>query len=209
MELTGFLLHVSVAVRPGKCFVQILLAHANMPLSSAAGVLSSSERSRRLVPLGSELHGDLKFWRWIVEADMDASEGGLSAPMYRTLARPPCRTLTSDASKHAVGGFYLETGQYWWYGLSEEDLARFCGSSKHLQSQDSISINALELLGMVMSAYMLVVVCGERLVADKDCVLLRGDSEAAIHWVRRCWRGKEPRSGTLMRLMGAIALAGG
>ena len=98
---------------------------------------------------------------------MDASEGGLPTPMYRLVARPPCRNSTSDASKHAVGGFGLEIGQYWRYDLSEEELARFCGSSKHLQSQDSISINALELVGMVMSAYLLVVVCGERPVGDK------------------------------------------
>ena len=96
---------VSVAVRPGIVFVQRLMAHANMPLSSASVFLSSSERSRRLVPLGPEFHDDLEFWRWIVEAGMNASEGGLSAPMYRLVARPPCRTLTSDASKHAVGGF--------------------------------------------------------------------------------------------------------
>ena len=117
---------------------------------------------------------------------MDASEEGLSAPMYRLVARPPCRTLTSDTSKHAVEGFCLETGQYWRYDLSEEELARFCESSKHNQSHVSISINALELLGMVMSAYMLVVVCSERPVWDKDCVLLRGDNEVAVHWVRRC-----------------------
>ena len=85
---------------------------------------------------------------------MDTSEGRLFAPMYRLVARTPCRTLISDASKHAVGGFGLETGQYWQYDLSEEELARFCGSSKHLQSQDSFSINVLELLGMVMPAYM-------------------------------------------------------
>ena len=56
---------------------------------------------------------------------MDASEGGLSAPMSHLVARPPCHTLTSDASKHAVGGFCLEMGQYWRYDLSQEELARF------------------------------------------------------------------------------------
>ena len=93
--------------------MQRLLAHANMPLPSTVGFLPSSERSRRLVPLDPEFHGDLEVWRLIVEAGMDASEGGLSASMYRLVARPPCRTLTSDASNHAVGGFCLETGQYW------------------------------------------------------------------------------------------------
>ena len=80
------------------------------------------------------------------------SRGGLSATMYRLVAHPPCPTLTSGAYKQAVEGFCLEIGQYWRYDLSEEELARFCGSSKHLPSQDDISFNVLELLGMVMSA---------------------------------------------------------
>ena len=104
----------------------------------------------------------------------------------------------------------MKTGQYWRYDLSQEELARFCGSSKHIQSEDDICVNALELLGMVMSAHMLVVVYGERPVGDKDCVLLRSDNEAAVHWVRRCrGGGKELRSGALMRLMGAMELPGG
>ena len=115
---------------------------------------------------------------------MDASEGG--CPRHdRLVARPPCHTLTSDASKHVVEGSCLETGQYWRYNLSQEELARFCGSSKHIQSEDNICVNALALLGMVMSAHMLVLVYGEHPVGDKDCVLLRSDNEAAVHWVRR------------------------
>ena len=96
--------------------------------------------------------------------------------MYRLVARPRCRTLVSDAFKHAVGGFCLETGSHWRYGVSGEELVCFYEITKHLQTQDSFSISALELLGMVMSAYMFVVVCGERPLGDRDCVLLRGDN---------------------------------
>lgn len=205
-ELTGFLFHISVVIRPGKFFVQRLLAQANMPSSPSASFVSLS---RRRVVLGPEFHGDLEFWRWLVEAGIDKRKACRVAPMYRMVARPPFRTLFSDASKNAVGGYCLEMGWYWRYTLSEEEQSRFCGSSKDLLSQDSISINALELLGMVISAYMLVVVCGERPAGDNDCVLLRGDNEAAIQWVRRCRGGKEPRSGALMRLMGATELVGG
>ena len=62
---------------------------------------------------------------------------------------------------------------------------------------------------MVLSTYMLVAVCGELPVGDKDCVLLRGDNEVAAQWVRRCRGSKEPRPGVLIRLMGAIELASG
>ena len=47
---------------------------------------------------------------------------------------------------------------------------------------------------MVMSVYMLAVECGERPVEDRDCMMLQGDEEAAVHWVRRCRGGKEIRS---------------
>ena len=80
----------------------------------------------------------------------------MSIPMYRLVARPPCRTLISNAYKHVVGGFCLEADQYWRYDLSEQELARVCGSRKHLQCQDGVSINTLELLGMLISAYMLL-----------------------------------------------------
>ena len=42
-----------------------------------------------------------------------------------------------------------------------------------------------------------------------DCVLLRGDNEAAVQWVRRCRGGKEPRSGALMRLLGVLEVSSG
>lgn len=56
---------------------------------------------------------------------------------------------------------------------------------------------------MVLPAYTLVIVCGERPEEDKDAALPRGDNEAAVHWVRRCRGEKEPRPGALMRLLGA------
>ena len=62
---------------------------------------------------------------------------------------------------------------------------------------------------MVMSAYRLVVVCGERPVEGKDCVLLRGDNEAAVNWARCCRGGKESRLRALMCLTGAVELVRG
>ena len=112
---------------------------------------------------------------------MDARKRGLSVPLYHIVARPLCRTLLSDAPKHVAGNLCLETDQHWWYDLSEEELAHFCGSSKHFQSQDDVSIKALKLHGMVMFVCMLVVVYGERPPRDRKCVLVRSDSEALAH----------------------------
>ena len=62
---------------------------------------------------------------------------------------------------------------------------------------------------MVVSAWVLVSPCTERPAASGDCVLWRGDNEAAVEWVRRCRGGKEPRSGALMRLLGVLEMSSG
>ena len=127
-------------------------------------------------------------------------------PWYNLVLRPPLRTLFSDASKPVVGGYRLETGFWWRYTFDENERARFCGYSTMVTGENDISINIAELLGMVMSAWMLVILCGER--PDNTCnsALLRGDNESAVQWVKRCRGGREPRSGALMRLLGALEL---
>lgn len=119
---------------------------------------------------------------------MDACAGRLSVPRYCLVARPPYRTLISDGSKPGVGGFCFETNCYWPYALSEEHMTRFIGSSKQIQSQDFISINALDQISRLISAHMMVGVCGERPVGDEDCAWLRGDNETTVHQVRRVGR---------------------
>ena len=151
-QFVGFRIHVSFAVRPGRFFVNLLLASVGMPRISAGADFGfrTANPGRRLV-LGPEFQGDLEFWRWFVEEGLDARGGTLSAPMYHLLERPSQRTLFSEASKTAVGGFCLETGVYWRYDLDAGERSRFCGSSKSVAGENDISINVLELLGMVVS----------------------------------------------------------
>ena len=209
-KLAGFLMHISFAVRPGLFFVQRLLASVGMPrVASGAGFAYRMSDPGRRVALGPEFHGDLEFWRWFAAEGLDARQGTLSAPMYRLLERPARRTLFSDAFKTAVGGFCLETGVYWRYELNDRERSRFCGSSGSVGCEDDLSINVLELLGMVVSAWVLVVLCAERPSAKGDCVLLRGDNEAAVRWVRRCRGWLEPWSGALMRLLGVLEVSSG
>ena len=102
------------------------------------------------------------------------------------------------------------TGVYWRYDLTAQEKSRFCGSSKSVRGVDDLSISVLERLGMVVSAFFLVSSCADRSSATGDCVLLRGDSEAAaVHWVRRCRGGLEPRFGALMRLLGVLEVSSG
>ena len=107
------------------------------------------------------------------------------------LERPTRRTLFSDASKTAVGGLCLETGVYRRYDLTAQEQSRFCGSSKSVRGVDGLSINVLDLLGMVVSAFVLVSSCADLPSATGSCALLQGDNEAAVHWLRRCRGGAE------------------
>ena len=152
-QLVGFLIHVFFAVRSGRFFVNRWLASNGIPRISAGGDFGfrTANPGRRLV-LGPESQGDLEFWRWFVEEGLDARGGTLSAPMYHLLERPFQRTLFSYASKTVLGGFCLETGVYWRYDLDAGERSRFCGSSKSVAGKNDISINVLELLGMVVSA---------------------------------------------------------
>ena len=74
---------------------------------------------------------------------------------------------------------------------------------------DDLSINILELLSMVITAWVFVILCTERPSATGDCVLLRGDDEVAVHWVQRCRGGRETRSGALMRLLCVLEMSSG
>ena len=109
-KLAGFLMHISFAVRPGLFFVQRLLASVGMPrVASGAGFAYRMPDPGRRVALGPEFHGDLEFWRWFAAEGLDTRGGTLSA-VYRLLERPARRTLFSDASKTAVGGFVSRRG---------------------------------------------------------------------------------------------------
>ena len=127
--------------------------------------------------------------------------------MYHLLERPSQSTLFSDASETAVGGFRLNSGVYWSYDVDGGERSRFSGSRKSVAGENDISIDVIELLGMVVSAWVLVSPCAERPAALGGCVLLRGDNEAAVGCVRRCRGKKEPRLGALMRLLSVLELS--
>ena len=171
-QLLGFLIHVSLAVRPGRFFGNRLLASVGMPRISAGSDFGfrTANLGRRLV-LGPEFQGNLYFWRWFIEEGLDVRGGTLSAPMYHLLERPSQCTPFSDASKNAVGGFCHETGVNWRYDIDGGERSRFCGSSKSVAGENDISMNVLELLGMIVSPWVVVSLCAERPAALGDCVL--------------------------------------
>ena len=83
------------------------------------------------------------------------------------------------------------------------------GSSKMVSGIHDVSINVLELLGMVVGAQVLIT--QQQLAPQEmgDCIQLRGDNEPSVAWIQRCRGGKEPRSGAIMRMLGVIEVSSG
>ena len=206
-QLTGFLIHVCFALRPGKFFVGRLLAAVGMP-QSAVFPSRVSDPNRRVV-LGPLFHDDLEFWRWFVAHGLASRGGSLCSPMYNIVHRPPKMAVFSDASKTAFGGYCEQTGLYFRRSLTADEQSRFVGSSKMVSGVNDISINVLELLGMVVGAQVLIT--QQQFVPQEmgDCIQLRGDNEPSVAWIQRCRGGKEPRSGALMRLLGVVEVSSG
>jgi len=74
---------------------------------------------------------------------------------------------------------------------------------------NDISINVLELLGMVVGALVLITQQQYVPQALGDCVQLRRDNEASVAWIQRCRGGKEPRSGAIMRMLEVVEVSSG
>ena len=69
------------------------------------------------------------------------------------------RTLVSNASGTAVGEYWLETGAWWRFDLDRNAKSRL---SEHVKGHNGLSIDVLKLLGMVVTAWALVVGTGSR-----------------------------------------------
>ena len=78
------------------------------------------------------------------------------------------------------------------------------GSSKMVSGIHDVSINVLELLGMVVGAQVLITQQQFAPQEMGDCIQMRGDNKPSVAWIQRWRGGKEPRSGAIMRMLGVI-----
>ena len=129
-------------VRPGKFFVRLVLNQLGLPpvkrwQEKLGGGSLRSRRAGRLA-LGPEFHADVGCWRLMMSDEIARLGSHLSS-----------RTLVSDASGKAVGGYCLETGAWWRFDLDGNAKSRL---SEHVKGQNDFSINVLELLGMAITA---------------------------------------------------------
>ena len=71
------------------------------------------------------------------------------------------RTWFSDASLEVGGGLGLEAGVYWRYRLTEEERGRMIRSRK-IEDGNRLPINVLDMLGMMMTACVMVLIKKDR-----------------------------------------------
>ena len=112
----------------------------------------------------------------------------LSASCYSIsiVKRPAYRHYLSDASFEAVGGYCLETRIYWRYDLPQE-LTEELHKKAQLRRTCTITINLLELSGMMVTARVILALVHDRPENPGDPILMRGDNlAAAVMWVNRC-----------------------
>ena len=80
---------------------------------------------------------------------------------------------------------------YWRYQLTDEVQWRTVRSKRG--KGDRISINILELMAMVMTAYVMMVMRRDRPDREGATVLMGGDSSSAVKWVINCKGGGRKR----------------
>ena len=78
---------------------------------------------------------------------------------------------------------------YWRYNLTEEERARTIRSRKG-GLMNRLSINILELLGMVMTAFVMILLRKDGLARVGEPVLIRGNISSAVQWVKNYQGGK-------------------
>ena len=149
----------------------------------------------RKLRLTEEFMENVGWRRCCLKEGMAGEEQTLAASFLRFMKQTHKMLWFSHASFEVVPGLCLETGVYWTHSLSEEEGKRMIRSKKG-GGENQLFINVLELRGIVMTTYVMVVIRTDRPTKEGESVLRRGDSLSAVKWVINCGGGKgEERSG--------------
>lgn len=87
-------------------------------------------------------------------------------------------TRFTGASFKAAGGFCLETGVHGRYTLIEEETTRI--GREATKTSCWLPINVTGLLGMVMTAFLMIVIRNDRPASVGGAVLMRRDRVLAV-----------------------------
>ena len=126
-----------------------------------------------------------------------------------TIKRPAKCYYLSDASFDAISGFCRKLKIYWRYDLTLALSAELKRKAAHRKTC-SVTINLLELVGMVLTAWWVMhKLVGDRPESKGDPILMRGDNFAAVTWMNRCGGARDKRAGLMMRILGRLKIQGG
>ena len=203
LSVAGKLWNLTYVVRAGRYFVWQLLA-----LTGLHKHFRTKERTRRVVDLGLEFYNDIAFWKWAIDQQLVRKRESLCAPIYDHIMRAPARRYYFNASFTVIGGFRSELKVYRRYSLAEALTLELKKRSVTKQA-GSITINMLELVGMMMSAFVMQIAENDRPEYAGDTILLRGDNVSAVSWLKRCGGGRDKRAALVMRIMGRLEITSG
>ena len=114
---------------------------------------------RHSVTRGREFLAGLLFGKWTIIRKLLQIGEAISAPCYTALKRPAKRHYLSDASFEAVGGYCVEQKVFWKYNLPTALTAEVKREAERRET-GTIMINLLELLGMVVIAWVMLELTG-------------------------------------------------
>ena len=72
----------------------------------------------------------------------------------------------------------------------------------------SVTINLLELVGMVLTAWVMHELVRDRPESKRDPILMRGDTFTAVTWVNRCGGARDKHAGLILRILGRLEIQG-
>ena len=203
LSVAGKLWNLTYVVRAGRYFVWQLLAFTGLHKNAR-----TKERTRRVVDLGGKFYNDIAFWKWAIDQQLVRKGESLCAPIYEHTMQAPARRYYSNASFTAIGGFCPELKVYWRYSLAEALTLELKKQSLTKQA-GSITINLLELIGMMMSAFVIQTSENDRPEYAGGTVLLRGDNVSAMSWLNRCGGTRDKPAALVMRIMGRPEITSG
>ena len=99
--------------------------------------------------------------------------------MFRRDQGPRKGYYLSDASFDAIGGFCLKFKIYWRYDLPLALSAELKRKAARRETC-SVTISLLELVGMVLTAWVMHELVGDRPESKGDPILMRGDNFAHL-----------------------------
>ena len=169
LALAGKLHHRSFPIRAGRYFIRRRLQSTNLRLNGAerAGGVGAWGRYRKQAEARQMYACRLNHGRLRVMVMGFGEMGGgrgekITAPSFSFVKQLSSRTWFSDASLRATGGLCIETWGHWRIDLPEEVQKRTIGGGQAVD--DLISIYLLEVKTVVMRAYVMVDMRGDRSV---------------------------------------------